>query len=143
VFTMGTQMLVEEPADTIVNREVPDQRQVPSPTAFPEAFVPKQPGVTSGALAPARSAEASALPERDRAVLLFEKQYWKYPGAKEQAIRESFGISASSYYQILNGLLDRPEAQEFEPVTVNRLRRDRELRRRARSGHAADAATRR
>ncbi|WP_349261360.1 DUF3263 domain-containing protein [Actinocrinis sp.] len=73
------------------------------------------------------------LSERDRAVLTFEKQYWKYSGAKEQAIRDRFEMSATRYYQVLNALLDRPEAQEFEPMLVKRLRRQRAARQRARS----------
>jgi hypothetical protein len=75
------------------------------------------------------------LSERDRAVLTFEKQRWKYAGSKEQAIRDQFGISANRYYQVLNALLDRPEALEFEPTVVGRLRRRREVRQRARSNH--------
>ncbi len=76
------------------------------------------------------------LSERDRAVLIFEKQYWKYSGAKEQAIRDRFEMSATRYYQVLNALLDRPEAQEFEPMLVKRLRRQRAARQRARSARA-------
>jgi hypothetical protein len=67
-------------------------------------------------------------------VLTFEKQYWKYSGAKEQAIRDRFGLSATRYYQVLNALLDNPAAQEFEPVVVKRLRRIRATRQRSRSG---------
>jgi hypothetical protein len=76
------------------------------------------------------------LSERERAVLTFEKQYWKYAGAKEQAIRDRFEMSATRYYQLLNGLLDRPEAQEFEPALINRLLRLRAGRQRSRSGRA-------
>jgi hypothetical protein len=82
------------------------------------------------------SAGTEPLSERDRAVLIFEKQYWKYTGAKEQAIRDRFEMSATRYYQVLNALLDRPEAQEFEPMLVKRLRRQRAARQRARSGRA-------
>ncbi len=80
--------------------------------------------------------QSRPLSERDRAVLTFEKQYWKYSGAKEQAIRDRFELSATRYYQVLNALLDRPEAQEFEPVLVKRLRRQRAARQRARSARA-------
>jgi hypothetical protein len=78
----------------------------------------------------------SGLSDRDRAVLLFEKQYWKHVGAKEQAIRDRFGLSATRYYQLLNALLDRTEALEFEPVLIKRLRRQRSARARSRSGSA-------
>jgi hypothetical protein len=73
------------------------------------------------------------LSERDRAVLAFERQWWKYAGAKEQAIRELFEMSATRYYQVLNALLDRPEALAADPMLVKRLRRLRNARQRARS----------
>ena len=73
------------------------------------------------------------LADRDRAILAFERQWWKYAGAKEQAIRESFGMSATRYYQILNALIDRPEALAADPMLVKRLRRMRASRQRARS----------
>ena len=49
--------------------------------------------------------------------------WWKYAGAKEQAIRAQFGMSATRYYQVLNALIDRPEALAFDPLLVKRLRR--------------------
>lgn len=122
---------------------------VVEPSAAPIAgtFVPKPTEPSSGesgSVEPASDSsrdDASAasgqpLSERERAVLTFEKQNWKYAGAKEQAIRDRFEISATRYYQLLNGLLDRPEAQEFEPALINRLRRLRAGRQRARSGRA-------
>src|SRR4051794_6341582 len=76
---------------------------------------------------------AEGLSERDKRVLEFERQWWKYAGAKEQAVREHFGMSATRYYQVLNALVDRPEAIAFDPMLVKRLRRLRQARRRARS----------
>jgi hypothetical protein len=73
------------------------------------------------------------LSERDREILAFERQWWKYAGAKEQAIRELFDMSATRYYQVLNALLDRPEALTADPMLVKRLRRLRTARQRARS----------
>jgi hypothetical protein len=73
------------------------------------------------------------LSERDREILAFERQWWKYAGAKEQAIRELFDMSATRYYQVLNALLDRPEALAADPMLVKRLRRLRTARQRARS----------
>jgi Protein of unknown function (DUF3263). len=73
------------------------------------------------------------LTRREREVLAFERQWWKYPGAKEQAIRDLFDLSATRYYQILNGLIDRPEALAADPMLVKRLRRLRATRQRARS----------
>ena len=76
---------------------------------------------------------ATDLSDRDREVLEFERQWWKYAGAKEQAVRELFDMSATRYYQVLNGLLDSPAAMEFDPMLVKRLRRMRSSRQRARS----------
>jgi hypothetical protein len=97
-----------EPADTPTAEQLPEQRTEPD--------TPTETGLT----------------DRDRAVLAFERQWWRHAGAKEQAIRDRFGISATRYYQVLNALLDRPEALEYEPQTVNRLRRLRAARQRAR-----------
>jgi hypothetical protein len=73
------------------------------------------------------------LSERDRLILTFERQWWKYAGAKEQAIRDQFGMSATRYYQVLNALIDRTDALAFDPLLVKRLRRLRSSRQRARA----------
>lgn len=70
------------------------------------------------------------LSDRDRAILDFEKKWWRYPGAKEQAIRDELGMPATRYYQLLNALLDRPEALVHDPMLVRRLRRLRARRQR-------------
>ena len=44
--------------------------------------------------APIESAQSGALSQRDREILAFERQWWKYAGAKEQAVRELFDMSA-------------------------------------------------
>ena len=49
--------------------------------------------------------------------------------AKEQEIRETFGLSGPQYYQILNALIDRQEALAADPLLVKRLRRMRAQRR--------------
>jgi Protein of unknown function (DUF3263) len=76
--------------------------------------------------------EAGGLDERARDVLDFERDWWKSSAPKERAIRERFGLSAARYHQVLNGLLDRPEALAYDPMLVRRLRRVREARRRKR-----------
>jgi hypothetical protein len=73
------------------------------------------------------------LSERDQLVLEFERHWWKYAGAKEQAIRDQFDMSSTRYYQVLNALIDRPEALAHDPLLVRRLRRLRAARQRARS----------
>jgi hypothetical protein len=74
-----------------------------------------------------------ALSERDMRVLAFERRTWRTPGAKEQAIIEVLGISVTRYYQLLNELIDSPEALKFDPVLVKRLRAQRARRQRMRS----------
>jgi len=66
---------------------------------------------------------AETLSEHQRAILEFERQWWRQPGAKEQAIRDNFEISPTRYYQTLNALLDLPEALTYDPSLVNRLQR--------------------
>jgi len=73
------------------------------------------------------------LSDRDREIIAFERQWWKYAGAKEQAIRELFDMSATRYYQVLNALIDNPIALEADPMLIKRLRRLRATRQRARS----------
>ncbi len=81
---------------------------------------------------PAPRAETPALSEREVQILAFESKWWKHAGAKEQAIRDAFGLSSTRYYQLLNGLLDNPAALEHDPVLVGRLRRLRSTRARTR-----------
>ena len=73
------------------------------------------------------------LSDRDREIIAFERQWWKYAGAKEQAIRELFDMSATRYYQVLNALIDSQAALEADPMLIKRLRRLRASRQRARS----------
>ena len=82
------------------------------------------------------AAAAATLTERQVAIIDFERQWWKHAGAKEQAIRERFSLSPTRYYQLLNALLDQPEALAYDAVTVSRLRRLRAMRTRRRgAGH--------
>ncbi len=73
------------------------------------------------------------LSRREHDILSFERQWWKYAGAKEEAIKEMFSMSATRYYQVLNALVDRPEALAADPLLVKRLRRLRASRQKARA----------
>ncbi|MEV4105498.1 DUF3263 domain-containing protein [Nonomuraea sp. NPDC049649] len=73
------------------------------------------------------------LTDREIELLAFERHWWRYAGAKEQAVKETFGFSATRYYQLLGELIDRPEALAHDPMLVKRLRRLRADRRRERS----------
>jgi hypothetical protein len=128
--------------------ETPAARPVPVPAPRPEESKdpdrrPEEPrdpdrqpaptGTEAAAPATASAAtEGTRLGARERAVLDFERRRWKHAGAKEQAIRDTFDLSATRYYQILNALLDEPAALAYAPALVGRLRRIRDARRRAR-----------
>jgi len=77
--------------------------------------------------------DVEPLSERDQAILAFERSWWEFAGAKEQAIRDKFDMSATRYYQVLNVLIDREAALAHDPLLVKRLRRLRMSRQRARS----------
>ncbi len=91
----------------------------------------------------APGSDAAAVTEREQRILSFERQWWRHAGAKEEAIRAEFGLSAARYYQVLNALLDSPAALASDPMLVKRLRRLRDTRTSARSarviGTAAEA----
>ncbi len=88
---------------------------------------------TPAALSAVAPAGAASLTERETQILAFERQWWKYAGAKETAIRDLFDMSATRYYQVLNALIDKPEALVADPMLVKRLRRLRSTRQRTRS----------
>lgn len=76
--------------------------------------------------------DPGSLDQRSRDILDFERGWWREPGPKERAIRARFGLSAARYYQLLNRLIDSPEALRYDPMLVKRLRRLRSFRRRSR-----------
>lgn len=83
------------------------------------ALVDASPALVDGPPVPA----TPQLTELEKQVLGFERQWWRLAGAKEQAIRDTFDLSATRYYQVLNCLLDNPAALAHDPVLVGRLRR--------------------
>ena len=76
---------------------------------------------------------APGLSRREHEMLTFERQWWRQAGAKETAIRDRFGVTPTRYYQVLNALIDKPEALAHDPLLVKRLRRLRATRQRLRS----------
>ncbi|MGC5019942.1 DUF3263 domain-containing protein [Micromonospora sp. DT47] len=121
-------------------RTVPPPRPAPEVESAPPAASPAAPAPgtvaaeaeTAGPVAEPATSGADGLTERELRILAFEQQWWKHAGAKEQAIRDTFGLSATRYYQLLNALLDRPAALAAEPLLVGRLRRLRSSRTRNR-----------
>ena len=75
----------------------------------------------------------SNLSDLEVRILDFERQWWKFAGAKDAAIRELFDLSTRSYYELLNNLIDREDALTAAPLLVKRLRRLRQARISARS----------
>jgi hypothetical protein len=121
---------VESELDTYPDSDAP-------PAAPPASTVPAQPARVAAAhpaeVAPAEPMpQQRALTDREQRILEFERQWWRHAGAKEQAIRDTFQLSATRYYQLLNGLLDNPAALAADPVLIGRLRRLRSTRARSR-----------
>jgi Protein of unknown function (DUF3263) len=75
----------------------------------------------------------SSLTELQMRILAFERSLWRSPGAKEREISDAIGITPTRYYQILNELIDSPDAAQFDPALVARLRRRRTARAKLRS----------
>lgn len=85
---------------------------------------------------PEGARDAGTLDDRERAILDFERQWWKHAGAKEDAIRSEFSLSAARYYQVLGALIDRREALVYDPMLVKRLQRMRDARSAARAARS-------
>lgn len=113
-------------------RPAPDADAEPDAVAEPDDVEPDDDELDTDT--PSIVDEAVPLDERSLQILDFERQWWKHAGAKEQAIRERFGLSATRYYQVLNALLDTPAALAHDPMLVGRLRRLRASRSRRSSG---------
>lgn len=77
--------------------------------------------------------DQTALTDVELAILEVERSWWKHAGAKDTAIREKFDMTPTRYYQVLNALINRPEAIEADPLTVRRLQRMRRARQHQRS----------
>ncbi len=75
----------------------------------------------------------STLTDLESRILEFERNWWRFAGAKETAIKELFALTAPRYYQLLNDLIDREDALAASPMLVKRLRRLREARMQART----------
>jgi hypothetical protein len=86
---------------------------------------------------------ATPLNAHERALVDFERTWWQLGTRKDTGIRSRFDMSASSYYRALHTLIDRPEALDYDALTVLRLRKRREQARRDRiEGRRADPGSR-
>ena len=77
--------------------------------------------------------QGSTLTDLETRILEFERNWWRFAGAKETAIKDLFDMTAPRYYQLLNDLIDRDDALMAARILVKRLRRLREARMSARS----------
>ena len=106
------------PAQMIVPSEIIEAQPTPAPAALPGSPAPPT---------------GSVLSDQEASILAFERQWWRYAGAKEQAIRDTFEMSPTRYYQTLNAMLDSADAMAHDPALVKRLRRLRASRLRSRA----------
>ncbi|MFA9444190.1 DUF3263 domain-containing protein [Egicoccus sp. AB-alg6-2] len=88
------------------------------------------------------AAAGTGIDQRARQILDFEREWWRYAGAKEQAVRDQFDLSPTRYYQLLNEVIDDEAALAYDPMLVKRLRRLRSARQRQRAARRLDADAR-
>ena len=62
------------------------------------------------------------LTTEERAVLEFERAWWKEPGPKDQAIEFALGLTSAAYYEVLAALVTDRRAIAFDPLTALRVR---------------------
>ncbi|HEY3832171.1 MAG TPA: DUF3263 domain-containing protein [Acidimicrobiia bacterium] len=75
----------------------------------------------------------------ERAMLDFERESWTFGAPKETSIRAKLGCSPTTYYRTIGAVIDTRAAYDYDPLTVARLRRQRDDRRRMRvEGRRAD-----
>lgn len=94
-------------------------------TAMDHPTVPQQTTVdtTRDASTIVDAVVGDGLTETQRAMLDFERRWWRQAGAKEQAIRDTFAMTPTRYYQSLNSLLDLPDALSYDAALIHRLQR--------------------
>jgi len=59
----------------------------------------------------------------EMAMLDFEREWWRHAGTKEAEVQQRWGLSTAEYGGRLIGIALRPEAMEYDPLTVRRIRR--------------------
>jgi hypothetical protein len=57
----------------------------------------------------------------DRAILDFERTWWREPGPKDQAIEVVLGLTAFAYYERLLAIVGFPSALAYDPLTTKRV----------------------
>ncbi len=107
--------------------------QPPQP-ALGHGFVLRPTRIPSGVLVSAALGghAVGVITERQVAILELERTWWQSDEPKEQVIRARFHCSPDEYHAELNEVLELPEALDHDPLVVQRLRRQRDRRRRDR-----------
>ncbi|WP_314853642.1 DUF3263 domain-containing protein [uncultured Microbacterium sp.] len=82
------------------------------------------------------------LSDRSRALLDFESRWNGHGAAKEEAIRRELALTPARYYQLLERVIDEPDAAAHDALLVHRLRRLRDERARERARRTAVPAAR-
>lgn len=77
-----------------------------------------------------------ALTGHQQEILDFERQWWRFAGAKAVEIERQLGMTPVAYYRELNAVIDLPAAMQHDPTLVRRLQRARTLRRRRRASRS-------
>jgi hypothetical protein len=96
------------------------------------APVTRQPGSVEAQTDAEAAPGDGALDELARRILAFETRSFGQPGAKAEAVRAEFGMSATRYFRLLGELIDSPAALRHDPMLVKRLQRMRDARAAAR-----------
>ena len=61
------------------------------------------------------------LTDQERAILVFEGNWWTHHGEKDALVLERFGLAPDRYAAVLTDLVDRPDALDHDPLVVRRL----------------------
>lgn len=80
---------------------------------------------------------APTRPASPDGILAIEQRTWRTPGAKAEAILDHLGMTETRYYQLLDEIIDTPEALRSNPALVSRLRERRARRLARRNGQDA------
>ena len=73
-----------------------------------------------------------ALSDTERLALELAATPYKFPAVRESRVLDELGLNPTSYWALVDTLLDRADALEAMPSAVLRLRRVREARKAAR-----------
>jgi hypothetical protein len=67
--------------------------------------------------------------DTERAALALAATHYRYPAVRDAHALEQLGVTPVRFAQVVDALLDRPDALAAMPSEVNRLRRLRDARR--------------